>query len=343
MSVTQNFIPDGASDEEIIFGELDVIREGGSSPYAGKSPPFRLNRQIIKNYTENAMKLGMRFAACYPYDWGSPRPLNRATMMDFPLLQYDMFDPGRITPNIATFSGYSYGARPADGAMPAKSPEQWRIISAQPITNLGRSICYPSLNLTALWPSISSTTPDHFTLARPFEVADRCRQFVFWAVDWQSYEDFETAPSAPVDASRYPKRSPHGANLSGNAAKPNIAMNSASFADRHQFSARNPEKSMAFTVPSENEPTGSDLPLGGNDSMGSPDKGNTPEAIAIFSGQYGADRNFNGTRTETNAAGEINVIYGKLDRGNVPKSVRMRAVLIGRFNYYDPRLPMVMR
>ena len=40
---------------------------------------------------------------------------------------------------------------------------------------------------------------------------------------------------------------------------------------------------------------------------------------------------------------DIIKIYGKLDRGPVPKSVRMRATLIGRFNYYDPRLPMVIR
>src|SRR5260221_2019677 len=47
--------------------------------------------------------------------------------------------------------------------------------------------------------------PAHATLTAPFAPAERCRQIVFWAVDWQSYEDFETAPSAPVDASKYLK------------------------------------------------------------------------------------------------------------------------------------------
>jgi hypothetical protein len=357
MSVTQHFLPDGSTDELVSIGQLDVIREG-SNAYAGQSPPYIINKAIARNYVENAMKLGMRFAASYPYDWGSPRPLNRATMMDFPLLQYDPFESGRITPITTYFSGYAYGTRPATATRPAKSPEQWKILSAQPISNIGRSISYPSMNLQALWPSVTGTDPNRFTLARRFEPADRTRQIVFWAVDWQSYEDFETAPSAPVDASRYPKRSPHGSNLSGNAAKPDILMQNAAFHDRHQFSARNPEKTLAFIAPTLNEPSGTELLIGGNDSMWADDKrpdlgisnSNHPNAPMVFSGQYGADRNFNGTRTDLDTGNsdparhnDIIKIYGKLDRGPVPKSVRMRATLIGRFNYYDPRLPMVIR
>ncbi|MBA3683846.1 MAG: type II secretion system protein [Planctomycetes bacterium] len=51
--------------------------------------------------------------------------------------------------------------------------------------------------------------PAHCNLTRPFEPFERCRQVVVWAVDWQSYEDFETAPSAPVDSSRYPIVAPY--------------------------------------------------------------------------------------------------------------------------------------
>ena len=49
----------------------------------------------------------------------------------------------------------------------------------------------------------------NFNLAMRFEPYERCRQIVVWSVDWQSYEDFETAPSAPVDASRYPVAAPY--------------------------------------------------------------------------------------------------------------------------------------
>ena len=350
MCVTNHFLPDGASNEDINLGELDISRDGITS--LGKSPVLKLNRQTIQNYVENAMKLGMRFAASYPYDWGSPRPLNRATLMDFPLMQYDPFCSGNITPSTAYFSGYTYGSRPAGTFRPAKTPEQWKIITAQPIANIGRSICYPSMNLAALWPSVTSTTPEHFTLARKFEPADRCRQIVFWAVDWQAYEDFETAPSAPVDGSRYPKRSPHGASLNGNAASPDAQRPNASFADRHQFCARNPEKTLVFLQSTVDKASGTQIQIAGNDSMGFFDKYpavGPPQAPAlldpklIFSGMYGADRNFNGTMTDNDSTGSIGKIYGKLDRGPVPKSVRMRAVLVGRFNYYDPRLPMVIR
>ena len=47
----------------------------------------------------------------------------------------------------------------------------------------------------------------------------------------------------------------------------------------------------------------------------------------VFAGQFGADRNYN----------------KKIDRGNVPPSVRLRASLVARFNYYDPRIPCLLR
>ncbi|HEX3134984.1 MAG TPA: hypothetical protein VHX44_15565, partial [Planctomycetota bacterium] len=103
MCVTTHFLPDGASDENITLGPLSISRDG--TTWIGTSPTLTLNRQAIRNYYENALKLGMRFGASHPYDWGSPRPLNRATMMDFPLLQYDPFDAGRITPITTYFSG----------------------------------------------------------------------------------------------------------------------------------------------------------------------------------------------------------------------------------------------
>ncbi len=351
MCVTDHLL----AGEEISLGALDVSRDGVTS--MGTTPILKIKQSTIDAYVANAMKLGMRFSACYPYDWGSPRPLNRATMMDFPLMQYDPFCSGTITPSMTYFSGYTYGSRPDSTYHSAKTPEQWKIITAQPIANIGRSICYPSMNLAALWPGVTSTTPSHFTLARNFEAADRCRQMIFWAVDWQAYEDFETAPSAPVDASRYPKRSPHGANLSGNAASPNAQRTNASFADRHQFCYRNPEKTLAFLEPTVGRPTGDEtIQLAGNDSMGffdqfkNPAVSGYPDPVKIFSGMYGADRNFNGTRTgfdvgnsDVNRRNDIIKIYGKLDRGPVPKSVRMRATMVGRFNFYDPRVPLVIR
>jgi hypothetical protein len=48
---------------------------------------------------------------------------------------------------------------------------------------------------------------------------------------------------------------------------------------------------------------------------------------ALFNGVYGADRNFNGV----------------LDRGPLSRAVRLRAVLLARFNYYDLRVPAPIR
>jgi hypothetical protein len=58
-----------------------------------------------------------------------------------------------------------------------------------------------------------------------------------------------------------------------------------------------------------------------------PDQGSDVPHVSVFNGLYGADRNFNQT----------------LDRGPVPRSVRIRAQLVARFNFYDPRVPAVLR
>jgi hypothetical protein len=335
MCVTNHFIPDNATDEQMPeVGELDIIREG-TNGFSDKSPRFTLNRATIQNYHDNCLKLVMRYAASHPYDWGSPRPLNRAIMMDFPLIQYDPF-AGYITPDTTSFAGYNYG----------KPAQQWNLLSAQPITNIGRSFSYPAQPLATMWPGgrLASAPPSHFTVTRAFKAADRCRQIVFWAVDWQSYEDFETAPSAPVDASRYPTSAPNRGNSSV------ASLMGMEFADRHQFNVRNPEKTLVFLSDPTGRATGDDtIQIMGPDNMAVGGQGNafdrgsaSPNRL-IFSGRYGADRNCNGTRTETDASGRIVKMFGKLDRGELPRSVRMRAVTVARFNYYDPRLPLVAR
>jgi hypothetical protein len=54
---------------------------------------------------------------------------------------------------------------------------------------------------------------------------------------------------------------------------------------------------------------------------GPPSASGTPPLI--FSGTFGADRNGN----------------DKLDRGPVPRSVRLRCVTVARYNFYDARVP----
>jgi len=292
------------------------------------SPAISLTHDLIVYYHERSMNLIMRYAASFPYDWAAPRPLQRSQMMDFPLIEFDLFQP--------PLTGVLFSEDIGSGTIPAA---QWKPIPARPIHNVGVSYQFPSATLphhttpTHTLPDGSAYgTPqyqafwgDHArsTLTKAFKAAERCRQIVFWAVDWQSYEDCETAPSAPVDASKYPIPGP----LKNRSFS--WRMNNVDFRDEQLYSFRNPEKVLSFMEDVSTRATGSDVSsIIGSNRMGDQwDRGDGLENRKRFSGLYGADRNFNRV----------------LDRGSVPRSVRLRATTVARFNFYDPRLPMTIR
>jgi hypothetical protein len=342
----------------------------------------------IVNLVRNTRYFYYRFCAQNPYNWAVPRPIEHATMMDYGLFELDLFRP--------PMSGPIWGA-PA-GTSPA---QQWRYLSPTRIStvggdasgSLGPPMTYPETTLSAAT-SFSEDGPtagqlSHFTILNQFEASERDRELVFWAVDWQSYEDCETAMSAPLDASRYPRAAPGGvkpANAGGDGrgldyrAAPCATFddlmwgftdgwgdvtgleqtvdengNNASTLPFHRaligsyvHAYRNPEKNMLFASPVAQLPTGADVtaivaPMrdvnsaidmttqAGVMSMNNPPDYGPPSAAGangvtppqIFCGTFGADRNGN----------------GKLDRGNVPRSVRLRAVSVARFNFYDMRVP----
>ncbi len=285
------------------------------------SPATAITHDRIVWYHESCMNLIMRFVSCYPYDWAVPRPLQRASMMDCPLLEYDLHSP----PRAGVISGSSVSA------------EQWRPIASQPIANLGRSFQYPNIAIAPYAPTQPDVVPnamwgrpDHFTLTQSFAAAERCRQLVFWSVDWMAYEDFETAPSAPVDASKYVFTAPM-------TSRPQFVPDRTDFlvwSDPSLFVYRNPEKNLLFV----NDPMtvgfgGNVWPLMMKNSFDSgPGSGldngvQDMRARMAFSGRFGADRNFN----------------KRLDRGSVSPSTRMRANLVGRFNFYDSRVSHTIR
>jgi hypothetical protein len=260
--------------------------------------------------------------------------LQRAISMDNPLIEFDLLQP---TANQLSGQVFSNGA----------AAKAWRPIAAQPVRNLGRSATFPGWNLgpgntntlvsenpnDAATGAIFKSFPNNplwgdgendFTLNVKFNPADRCRQLVFWTVDWQSYEDCETAPSAPVDAGKYMIGAPYkGQGYSFQLTNP-------SFMSWQQFGYMNPEKAISWPMDVTNISTNSPLtPIGlGSAGNGTPDTMvQGPGGAALFNGLYGADRNFN----------------GRLDRGPLAKSVRLRAVLLARFNYYDLRVPAPIR
>jgi type II secretory pathway pseudopilin PulG len=294
-----------------IMGHVGPIMLAQGLTAAG---PVQFTPTTVARMHENALFLGNQFAARYPYDWGAPRPLQRAIMMDFPLIEYDLMSPPR--------SGTIFGT--------AKSASQWRAVTPHPVVNAGVSMTYPKVGTPAFWSTFWGPTTNS-TLTAPFEPAERCRQIVFWAVDWQSYEDFELAPSAPVDAGRYLKYAPRpGQNFSA-------VCGGAKWMDHHIFGYRNPEKMIIFNSDLSGVATGTATPPGKGNAIGTHgpdhfggqtnDQGLGAAEMNRFIGRWGADRNAN----------------QRLDRGTVPSSVRMRAVTVARFNYYDLRVPATIR
>ncbi|HYE07460.1 MAG TPA: hypothetical protein VEL07_18230 [Planctomycetota bacterium] len=270
------------------------------------SPAIELTHDLIRFWHDSALALARRYAAEDPYDWGAPRITQHALMTDHPLLQWDLFSP--------PLSG------PISGA-PGEYGAHWRPLSASPVTNIGVSMSYPAAPIPAgIWGH-----PEHFTLLDGFTLAERCRELVFWAVDWQAYEDCELCPSEAVDASRYNLAAPlPGVDFAGR-------MSFLKWSDPHLYAYRNPEKNQAFFAEVDDRATGApigDVLLGSYfAATTSNDQGASLAARQCFTGRWGADRDFDGV----------------LDRGPVPPSVRLRAVTIGRFLFYDPRLPLVLR
>ena len=310
-----------------------------------------MNNYTIVYYHELSMRMAMLYAASQPYDWGAPRPSQRALFTDNPLIEYDLIS-GPSNPKVGPISGAAVGV----------NGRQWRPIPARPIANIGRSASF--LN-TAIDPSATWGNSANFTLAKQFEPAERCRELVFWSVDWLSYVDAETAPSI-LDASRIPFAAPiivPTVPALASFANTN-SMRLDYWRSRTQFvnSFLNPEMDRAFSNDVTQFPTGFYWPIrdnatGGNNGQNDQrDKnGNTSSifdeipnsvriGVNINAGQilwwlpylksgevhysrFGADRN--GNRT--------------LDRGPVQQSTRLRATLLARYNFYDPRLTLRLR
>lgn len=320
-------------------------------PGLATKPPFRLDRNghevpvithdLVMNMHENCLRLAMRFGARFPYDWSAPKPFNAAHMMNVPLLEWDVLSNATGS----TLTALSGTIRDAPAGTP--TAVQWRPITPQPMTVPAG---FNAFNTTAV--NVPWGDSDHFSLTQRFAAAERCRQLVVWSVDWQGYEDAESAPSAPVDASKYPVSSDE---YSGSRAPRHLRSLSHQMNDQAQVTFRNPEKALVFKQDVAGLPTGADvtgLRVGKDASVDAADPLNeldmdystwdqavlvygsngmfsvrNDQGCRIFSGLHGADRNNNGL----------------LDRGPVPTAVRLRATTVLRLNVYDPRLPHAFR
>ena len=298
------------------------------------------NNKIVY-YHELAMRMAMLYAASQPYDWGAPRPSQRALFTDNPLLEYDLIGNGLGNPKVGQISGAAAGV----------NGSQWRPIPARTLNNVGRSASFPN---NPIIPSATWGDPRNFTLTKQFEPVERCRELIFWSVDWMSYVDAETAPNI-LDASRIPFAAPiivPTVPALASFANTN-SMRLDYWRSRSQFvvnSFLNPEMDRAFSGSVAAFPTGSHWPIR-----------NVTGAAAEWNGQ---NDDLNGVKLGVNInAGEIwwatsylrsgEVLYSRfgadrngnrtLDRGPVPKSTRLRATLLARYHFYDPRLTLRLR
>ncbi len=267
-------------------------------------------QQAAKDYAahchEAALEWVMRYASTNPYDWGCKRPLNRQTSWDNPLLQYDITRPtgGLIT----------YGS----------TDRSWRVIAGLPADRNPNT--YVGSGTGAMAMSLGDPRTrwgDHtrFNLTQPFHAAERCRQIVFWAADWKSYEDFEELPSAPIDASR--------SYFGAGGAYANY-WHAPRFGNPESYIAFDPITGLnagghpTLTYPFDWHFYPGDVPAPQSDI---PIDQDNQRSRQLFFNSKGADRNNNGL----------------FDRGPVPRSVRMRATTVARFNVYDPRLSLGLR
>ena len=316
--------------------DQDILDDNGAVVVPASDPD---NREIsitldgIKNCHQRSLDLVMKHAASFPYSWGPLRPINRAIMTDVPLLEWDLF-PASGTP-LLSGSIEELGA----GGGTNVPATHYRLLAPMAISNRGVATVNATLSAsdqgsridfpaspvgqTAAFNAVFGDIK-HFTLTKPFTPDERCREVVFWMADWQAYEDCETTPSAPVDASKFPIRDPRVGTF-------DKRMMGFLFNPVEQASYFNPERNLLHAQDVSLLPAGAnttDLQI--NHFYPLPDdrdNATTPAGLSMFSGLYGADRNQNGV----------------LDRGPLVQSVRMRATTIARFVVYDPRLPLTLR
>ena len=393
-----------------LYGALGMPAGIGSYLVALGDATFQqaiISHATIVQWHEHCMQVAMA-AAANPYDWRIPRPTNRALCTDFPLTQWDVC----TTPRSGVIAGTQ-----SDPNMPAASgvAKQWWAIAGMPVK--GGQAVEGYLDRSFDWSTETGSSKGnqkHYNLGAPFSAAERTRMLVFWAVDWTEYNDFETAPSAQVDASRYmicPPTAPMGSfyrpgfnfttdrmgrltdrwNLGGLTGLNSVtgeSQMSIRWYDRFQPCSRNAEKAwlfirpvtanipgisdaltagsgvLQFTIGPDNEQTQANLAhaylhcprdavttfpdgspgdrwdftadqgWGVTYSDGTscpnypaPDGKKRVDGRLIFSGCFGGDRN--GDR--------------ELTKGPLPAAVRLRAVEVGRFLFYDPRLTMNLR
>lgn len=177
-----------------------------------------------------------------------------------------------------------------------------------------------------LWLDRSSPKyPERWWYNRPFAPQARMRELVFWAVDWKNYEDAEAVPSAEIDLARMGKD--WRTSSAGNGL--------VSYGSNFDNLLGHPEFTFMWLNPARDKTVqrwddGRNVRSYGTHRVddrfpriayNNGGNGSEPSLnVWGYLGLWGADRNGN----------------GQFDRGQIPKTTRMRAVEVARFVFYDP-------
>lgn len=314
---------------------------------------------MAKTAHENCLRWAIAYANRFPHDNLVPRPGNRQVMTDRALWQWDLFDSAgnalrANTPN--TWQGSAMtGVMPGYKVLPrpgivAQSHDHGSTLLDLPrlapgFQVLGGQRRYSSGDYVGMdkWfermtrsnePTFdvqNAARARRYALNQPFAPQNRVRQLVYWAADWKSYEDSESAPSAPhgaeiLDISFLPKwhATPSPSASAWNDFDPSEGPLIWFGRDRKfSFSALfGREGGGESTDPSRMHPVkhANREGITWSKQLGSIRNYFDDEGLNHTFGLFGADRDGNG-------------IYRN---GSVKSSVRLRALEVARFNFYDP-------
>jgi len=281
-----------------------------------------------------ALRLNRWLQRHRPYDLRTVRDITHPLMTDHLLVQHDVFGTPLADPSIdasAISHAWDYltahpiqARRSESRSLPKTEPETWVMINNvfegggvgidydTTWTPPGNPPVHPgagSASLEAMRTSLSVGDGWHqrWNLTNRFQASERSRQFVAWQVDWQSYTDAETAIGAPTEAAHVLVQFNENR---GPAHPSNVRMQSFHGWDIHPPDALSSFEGSGMLNVTYKYATGTGPGLNSNSID-----------INRYFGWFGSDRNRN----------------ERLDRGNLQTSMRLRAVTVNRFDFYDPR------
>ncbi len=193
--ITEDNVAKGSATAAMAIN-TDMDGLSGVPGTAGPDEATEEDRQMAMFAHETCMRWATAFASENPYDSTIPRPANRPAMMDRPIYQYAL---NMVPENLgahapfwpvqevgSTANGSLGGLLPAYYAPQTSDRDNWERlllggISAydQDPSNVGNSKeIAPRVTVAA------GAATRRATLLEPFDPGQRCRELVFWAVNW---------------------------------------------------------------------------------------------------------------------------------------------------------------